>query len=167
MNSGRIQLFVLTRKEIERVICAASTRARTEQEKRNDGEDRFIKPDVVYRAIPCSERSVQVKLAHKIHENQRQKKNLDGLYEVLAPGSTVCKISPTTSVIKEPYKPEVRVRNSDIAKFRTRAERETELAQYIERRPKKINEKNSRTKNSTTQTRSFSKKYWREKDKAQ
>ena len=117
--------------EIERIICAASTRARTEQEKRNDGEDRFIKPDVVYRAIPCSERSVQVKLAHKIHENQRQKKNLDGLYEVLAPGSTVCKISPTTSVIKEPYKQEVRVRNSDIAKFGTRAERETELAQYI------------------------------------
>ena len=127
--------------EIERVICAASTRARTEQEKRNDGEDRFLKPDVVYRAIPCSERSVQVKLARKIHENQRQKKNLDGLYEVLAPGSTVCKISPTTSVIKEPYKPEVRVRNSDIAKFGTRAERETELTQYIERRPKKINEK--------------------------
>ena len=107
----------------------------------NDGEDRFIKPDVVYRAIPCSERSVQVKLARKIHENQRQKKNLDGLYEVLAPGSTVCKISPTTSVIKEPYKPEVRVRNSDIAKFGTWAERETELTQYIERRPKKINEK--------------------------
>ena len=123
--------------EIERAICAASTRARTEQAKRNDGEDRFITPEVVYRAIPCSERSVQVKLARKIHENQRQKKNLDGLYEVLAPGSTVCKISPTTSVIKEPYKPEVRVRNSDIAKFGTRAERETELAQYIERRPKK------------------------------
>ena len=127
--------------EIERVICAASTRARTEQEKKNDGEDRFIKPDVIQRAIPCSERSVQVKLARKIHENQRQKKNLDGLYEVLAPGSTVCKISPTTSVIKEPSKPEVRVRNSDIAKFGTRAERETTLAQYIERRPKKINEK--------------------------
>ena len=82
-----------------------------------------------------------MKLARKIHENQRQKKNLDGFYEVLAPGSTVCKISPTTSVIKEPYKQEVRVRNSDIATFGTRAERETELAQYIERRPKKINKK--------------------------
>ena len=60
---------------------------------------------------------------------------------MLAPGSTVCKVSPTTSVIKEPQKQEVRVRNSDIAKFGTRAERETELTQYIERRPKKINEK--------------------------
>ena len=44
-------------------------------------------------------------------------------------------------MIKEPHKQEVRVRNSDIAKFGTRAERETELTQYIERRPKKINEK--------------------------
>ena len=127
--------------EIERVISAASTLARTELEKRNDGEERFISSDAVCRPIPCSERSVQVKLARKLHDNQRQKKNLDGLYEVLAPGSTVCKVSPTTSVIKEPHKQEVRVRNSDIAKFGTRAERETELTQYIERRPKKINEK--------------------------
>ena len=84
---------------------------------------------------------MQVKLAQKLHENQRQKKNLDGIYEVLAPGSTVCKLSPTTSVIKEPHKQEVRVRNSNIAKFGTRAERDTDLMQYTERRPKKINEK--------------------------
>ena len=82
-----------------------------------------------------------MKLARKLHENQRQKKNLDGLYEVLAPGSTVCKVSPTTSVIEEPNRKEVRVRNSDIAKFGTRAERDTDLTQYIERRPKKISEK--------------------------
>ena len=127
--------------EIERVICAASSRARVEQEKRNDGEKRLIKSEGISRSIPCSERSIQVKLARKLHENQRQKKNLDGLYEVLAPGSTACKVSPTTSVIKEPNRQEVRVRNSDIAKFGTRAERDTDLSQYIERRPKKINEK--------------------------
>ena len=63
------------------------------------------------------------------------------MYEVLAPGSTVCKVSPTTSVIKEPNRQEVRVRNSDIAKFGTRAERDTDLTQYIKRRPKKISEK--------------------------
>ena len=50
-------------------------------------------------------------------------------------------MSPTTSVIKEPNRQEVRVRNSDIAKFGTRAERDTDLSQYIERRPKKIDEK--------------------------
>ena len=53
----------------------------------------------------------------------------------------MCKVSPTTSVIKEPHKQEVRVRNSDIAKFGTRAETDTDLAQYIEKRPKMINEK--------------------------
>ena len=109
--------------EIERVICAASSKARAEQDKRNDREQRLIKSEVISRSIPCSERSIQVKLARKFHENQRQKKNLDGLYEVLAPGSTFCKVSPTTSVIKEPNRQEVRVRNSDIAKFGTRAER--------------------------------------------
>ena len=107
--------------KIERVMGAASALARAEQEKQKDGEERFLNSEGVSRPIPCSERSVQVKLARKLHENQRQKKNLDGLYEVLAPGSTVCKVSPTTSVIKEPHKQEVRVRNSDIAKFGTRA----------------------------------------------
>ena len=88
--------------EIERVICAASAKARAEQDKRNDGEQRLIKSEGISRSIPCSERTIQVKRARKLHENQRQNKNLDGLYEVLAPGSTVCKVSPTTSVIKEP-----------------------------------------------------------------
>ena len=108
-----------------------SSRARVEQEKRNDGEQRPIRSEGILRSIPCSERSIQVKLARKLHENQRQKKNLDGLYEVLAPGSTVCKVSPTTSVIKEPNRQEVRVRNSAIAKFDTRAERDTDLTQYM------------------------------------
>ena len=50
-------------------------------------------------------------------------------------------MSPTTSVIKELNRQEVRVRNSDIAKFGTRAERDTDLSQHIERRPKKNNKK--------------------------
>ena len=106
-----------------------------------DGRPRFIWSEGVNRPIPCSERSTQEKLARKIHENQRQEKNLDGLFEFLAPGSTVCKLSPTKIVIKEPNRPEVRVQNSDIAKFATKAERDTDLGQYIERRPKKIYEK--------------------------
>ena len=51
------------------------------------------------------------------------------------------KISPTTSVIKEPNRQEVRVQNSDIAKFGTKAERDTDLGQNIERISKKIYEK--------------------------
>ena len=108
-----------------------------------DGESRLIWLEGQARPMLCSERSVQVKIARKIHESQRQKKNLDGFYEVgsIASGSTVGKISPTTSVIKEPNRQEVRVRNSDIAEFGTKNERDTELGQYIELRPKKISEK--------------------------
>ena len=79
-----------------------------------------------------------MKIARKINAVQRQKKNLDGLYRVLAPGSTVWKVNPTTSVIEEPNRPEVRVQNSDIAIFGTRNERDTELDQYIERQPKNL-----------------------------
>ena len=49
-------------------------------------------------------------------------------------------------VIKEPNRQEVRVQNSDIAKFGTKAERDMDLGQYIERRPKKIYEKTVKQK---------------------
>ena len=55
------------------------------------------------------------------------------LWEILAPGSTVVRSSSTTTAIKEPGLPEVKVRNSDIAKFATRAEGNTELWQYAPR----------------------------------
>ena len=57
------------------------------------------------------------------------------MWETLAPGSTVVRTSDTTTVIKEPGVPEVRVRNSDIAKFGTRAERHTDIWQYTQQRP--------------------------------
>ena len=65
----------------------------------------------ILRPILRTERSVQVKLAGKIHAKKRQKRNLDGLYEILAPGSIVGKVSPIASVIKEPKKPKVRTEN--------------------------------------------------------
>ena len=97
--------------------------------------------DGISRPILRSERSIQVKIARKIHAEHRQQKKLDGLYEVLAPRSTVGKVSPTTTAIEDPNRPEVRVRNSDISNFETRHKRDTELGQYIEKRPKKGQEK--------------------------
>ena len=44
-------------------------------------------------------------------------------------------MSPTTTVIKEPGGPEVRVRNNDIAKFGTRTECNTDLWQNAQQRP--------------------------------
>ena len=82
---------------------------------------------------PRAEKSLDIKLARKV--SKRSKRDLRGLWETLAPGSTVIRTSPTTTVIKEPGVPKVRVRNSDVAKFGTRAERNTDLWQYAQRRP--------------------------------
>ena len=95
----------------------------------------------IARPITRSKRSVQVTIARKVHAAQGQKKNLDGFYEILAPRSTVGKISRTKIVIKETNRPEICVKNSDIDKFATRNERYAELGQYIERRSKKVQEK--------------------------
>ena len=72
---------------------------------------------------------------------KKVKKNLEDLYEVLAPGSNILKVSPTTSTIKEPGKAVVTVRNSDIAKFGTVQERHTPLKVYAVRRGQRTCEK--------------------------
>ena len=69
------------------------------------------------------------------------KENLDELYEVLAPGSTSGKLSSSGKVIMKPNKPEVRVLNTHTAKCGTKHERDTNLAQYADRTPPKINGK--------------------------
>ena len=95
----------------------------------------FTHPDVG-PPVPRTETSLSVKLAKKKSRTKRSKKSLDGLYEVLAPASSVVKTDAYTSVIKEPGKREVTIRNSDLAKFGTKAERQTELQIYANRRPK-------------------------------
>ena len=94
---------------------------------------RFIIHPKLNNPIQRSEKSLDIKLARKV--SKRSKRDPRGLWETLAPGSTVVRTSPTTTVLKEPGVPEVRVRNNDIAKFGTHAERNTELCQYAQRRP--------------------------------
>ena len=89
---------------------------------------------------------MQINIARKKHPQKLSKKNLDGLYEVLAPGSVVQKTDQNTSVIREPEKVEVAVRNSDIAKFGTRDERKTKLMEYVNRRGPRIHEKTTEAK---------------------
>ena len=62
------------------------------------------------------------------------------LYEVLAPGSTVGKISLTTSIIKEP-KPLVQIRHADNTKFGKKEERFTRLAQNADIHPLMLTDK--------------------------
>ena len=100
---------------------------------KNKSISRFIMHPKLNNPILRTERSLELKLARKV--SKRSKKDLRGLWETLAPGSSVVRTSPTTTVIKEPGVPEVRVRNSDIAKFETRAECNTDFSQYAQRRP--------------------------------
>ena len=87
-------------------------------------------------AVPRTAASLTVKLAKKKPKSKRSKKSIDDLYEVLAPGSSVIKTDAYTSLIKEPGKREVKIRNSDLAKIGTKAERQTDLQIYANRRPK-------------------------------
>ena len=99
-------------------------------------ESRLISHPDVGQSIPRTEASLEVKLAKKRPRTKRSKKSLDGLYDVLAPGSSVIKTNEHTSVIKEPGKRDVTIRNSNLAKFGTKAERNTELQVYANQRPK-------------------------------
>ena len=102
-----------------------------------DKESGMISHVGVGLPVPRTETSLAVKLAKKKPKTKRSKKNLDGLYEVLAPGSSVVKTDKYISVIKEPGKRDVTIRNSDLAKFGTKAERKTELQMYANRKHKR------------------------------
>ena len=67
-----------------------------------DEEQRLIWSDGLSRPIPCSERSIQVKIARKIHDSQRQKKYLDGLYKVLAPVALYAKLALPQALLRNP-----------------------------------------------------------------
>ena len=66
---------------------------------------------------------------------------LAAIYEVLLPGLNILKLSPFTSINKEPGKAVVTIRNSDIAKFGPLLERQTPLKLYADRRGPRNSEK--------------------------
>ena len=112
-----------------------------------DKESRFLHTTKAHRPIPLKEHTVQLNIARKKHPNRRSKKNLDGLYEVLATGSVVQKTDQYISVMRETGRLEVTVRNSDIAKFGTCDERKTQLMAYVNRRGPRVHEKSTEAKN--------------------
>ena len=61
---------------------------------------------------------------------------MDGLYKILAPGSSVKKSLEYTFIIIKPGRREVNIRNLDLAKFGTKSERHTDLRCYAKRRAK-------------------------------
>ena len=118
-----------------------ATKDANERERQStDGWSRFFKSGAC-RPIPLTERAVQVKLARKVHGRRRSKKNLEGLYEVLAPGSNIPNVSPITFNINEPGKAILTLRNSETAKFGTLQERQTPLKVYADGRGSRNSEK--------------------------
>ena len=120
------------------LIEEAMQKAQVDARRRYNGDtnksvSRFIMHPKLNNPIPWLEKSLEIKLARKV--TKRSKTDHLGLWETLAQGSTVVHTSDTTRVIEEPGVPEVSVRNSNIAKFGTRVERNTEVWQYAQRRP--------------------------------
>ena len=129
-NDGRSDTEIETNKD--RLSKDAIKRKNEDPNK----ESRIIPHPDVGQSVPRTEASLEVKLAKKRPRTKRSNKSLEGLYDVLAPGSSVVKTDTFTSVIKEPGKRDVTIRNSDLAQFGTKAECQTELQVYANRRPK-------------------------------
>ena len=132
--------------EIELNMCKTTRDATTRERLAADNESRFLRTTKANRSIPLKEHTVQINIARNKHPQKRSKKNLDGLYELWAPGSVVQKTDQYTSVIREPGKVVVTARNSDIAKFNTRDERKTKLMEYVNCRGPRIHEKTTEAK---------------------
>ena len=89
--------------EVKIGMSRATQEAKTREQASADGESRFLRTKAI-RPIPLEERAVELNVAQKIHGKRRSKKNLEGLFEVLALGSHILKVT-TTSTIKEAGKP--------------------------------------------------------------
>ena len=121
--------------EIEKTMYRAQQEAGRRYRDSDNKELRFIIHPKFTDPIPRTEKSLSIKLARKLPNKKRAKRQLAGLYEVLKPGSFVTKSSPTTTIVNEPGRSPVEVRDSDLAEFCTKAESSTNLWTYAQRRP--------------------------------
>ena len=133
--------------EYKKNMCKATKDAYSRERLAGDNDSRFLHTTKAHRPIPFKEHTLQLNIARRKHPNRCWKKNLDGLYEVLAPGSVVQNTDQYTSVFREPRKLEITVRNSDIAKFGTRDEQKTQLMEYVNRKWLRVHQKSTEAKN--------------------
>ena len=110
--------------EIEKTMCRAEQDAGRHYRESDIKESRFIIHPKLTDPIPRTEKSLSIKLARKLPNNKRAKRQLAGIYdEVLKPGSFVTKSFPTTTIINEPRRSPVKVRDSNLANLGTKAEK--------------------------------------------
>ena len=85
--------------DIEKSMNKAQQDARLRYRDSDNKELRFIIHPKITNPIPRTEKFLNVKLARKLPNKKRAKRQLAGLFEVLQPGSFVPKTSPTTTII--------------------------------------------------------------------
>ena len=120
---------------IEKTMCKTQQDAGRQYRDSTNKESGFIIHPKLTNPIPRTEASLNVKLARKLPHKKRAKKQLAGLYEVFKPREFLRKSSPTTTMINEPVRSPVKVRDSDIATFGTKSELATNSWIYAQRRP--------------------------------
>ena len=116
-------------------MCRAQQDAGRRYRDSDNKESRFIIHPKLTDPIPRTEKLLDIKLARKLPNKKGAKRQLAGLYEVLQPGFFVTKSSPKTTIINEPGQSPMKIHDSDLAKFGTKAERSTNLWTYAQRRP--------------------------------
>ena len=88
-------------REVEAGMTRASQEAHNREQESTDSESRFLRTRVC-RPLPLKKRAVELKLGTKIDDKRRSKKILEGLYEGLAPGSQIRKISLLLKCLANP-----------------------------------------------------------------
>ena len=116
----------------------AMTHAQGEAGRRYNGDkiksaSRFILQPKITKPVCRTENSLELKLARKL--NKRSKKDLRCLWDALAPGIVVTRTSPTSTTLREPGVPEVRLRTNDFVRFGSDLLRNSPLWHYAQRRP--------------------------------
>ena len=87
--------------EIEKSMCRAQQDADRRYRDSDNKESRFIIHPKISNHIPWIEASLNIKLARKLPNKKRAKRQLVGLYEKLKPGSYVTTSSPMTTIVNE------------------------------------------------------------------
>ena len=106
-------------------MCKATEKAQNRERQAQDDDNRFLESKNKHRSITFKGSALQFKLARKRHPSKLSQKILDDLYGPIAPSLTLRKIGRCTSVISEPGKFDITVRNNNIDKSGTPDEQNT------------------------------------------
>ena len=94
-------------------MSRAPQETQSREREAKDHDQRFLPLTIVRQVRPLKVSAVQIILARKRYPQKGSKENVDELYELLAPTSVLHKVVQYTSVIRQPGKLDVEVRNCE------------------------------------------------------